>query len=115
MIAKQNKWHASRYGLDASFVDFDTMQAVPAKTIIRNMLDRCEPYADKLGCLTQLRYIDDILENGTGAQRQRRVYEQTGDLREVVKFLVEQGELNRGQESGGRSQPQAAPSLTPAS
>jgi carboxylate-amine ligase len=31
MIAKQNKWHAARYGMDASFVDFDTMQAVPAR------------------------------------------------------------------------------------
>jgi len=93
MIAKQNKWHAARYGLEASFVDFDTMQAVPAKAMIRRMLERCEPYAHKLGCLPQLRSIEEILEHGTGAQRQRRVFEQTGDLREVVKFLAAQGEM----------------------
>ena len=30
MIAKQNKWQAARYGMEANFVDFDTMLAVPA-------------------------------------------------------------------------------------
>jgi carboxylate-amine ligase len=93
MIAKQNKWHAARYGMDASFVDFDTMQAVPAKTIIRRMIERCEPYADKLGCLTHLHGLDDILTNGTGSQRQRKAFEQSGDLRDVVRMLVEQGQL----------------------
>jgi len=93
MIAKQNKWHAARYGMEATFVDFETMQVVSAKSVARKMIDRCVPYADKLGCLTQLRYLDDIIENGTGAARQRKVYEQTGDLGSVVRFLAEQSQL----------------------
>lgn len=90
MIAKQNKWHAARYGLDASFVDFDTMQAVPAKTIIRRMVERCDPYAEALGCFRELHFIDEILDHGTGAQRQRDIFKQTGDLKQVVRFLAEQ-------------------------
>ena len=35
MIAKQNKWHAARYGLDAMFVDPDTMKAVSAVQNVR--------------------------------------------------------------------------------
>lgn len=93
MIAKQNKWHAGRYGMDALFVDFETMQAAPARVIARKLIERCEPYAEKLGCLQHLHYLNDIIDHGTGAQRQRRVFEQTGAARDVVKFLVEQSQL----------------------
>ena len=93
MIAKQNRWQASRYGMDASFVDVETMQAVTARTMARKLITRCEPYAERLGCLQQLHYLDDILENGTGAQRQRKIFQQTNDPREVVRFLVEQSQL----------------------
>lgn len=92
MIAKQNKWHAGRYGMEATFVDFDTMQAVPAKTIARRLIDLVAPYAERLDCLAQLRYLDDIIDNGTGAARQRRAYEQSGDFRSVVDFLIQEGQ-----------------------
>jgi carboxylate-amine ligase len=68
------------------------MQAVPARTIIRRMVERCDPFAERLGCLKELHYIDEILEQGTGSQRQRKVFEQTGDLHQVVRFLVEQAQ-----------------------
>jgi carboxylate-amine ligase len=93
MMARQNRWHASRYGLDASFVDFETMQAVPARVMAQRLIERCEPFAEKLGCLTHLHHLNDIIANGTGAQRQRKVFEQTGDLRDVVKFLVDQSQM----------------------
>lgn len=92
MIAKQNKWHAARYGMDATLVDFDTMQAVPVRSIARRLLEQVAPQAERLGCLEQLHYLDDIIERGTGAARQRKIYEQTGDLRNVVRFLIEQGQ-----------------------
>jgi carboxylate-amine ligase len=91
IIARQNKWHAARYGMDAQLVDFDTMQAVPARTIARRMIELVSPHAERLGCLTHLHELDDIIDNGTGAQRQRRVFDQTGNLGQVVKYLIEQG------------------------
>ena len=72
---------------------FETMQAEPARAFARKMIDRCVPYAERFGCLAHLRHLEDILEHGTGAQRQRIVYEQTGSLREVVRFLAEQAQL----------------------
>ena len=36
--------------------------------------------------------LNDILDNGNGAQRQREVYQQTGDMRDVVTYLIEQSE-----------------------
>ncbi len=90
MIAKQNKWHAARFGMDALFVDPDTMKAVTAVETVRTLLDRCMPYAEKLGCVDEMQGLNDIVTHGTGAARQREVLERTGDLREVVQFLVDQ-------------------------
>lgn len=89
MIAKQNKWHAARSGMKATFLDPDTMKAVTADQTVRNLLSHCLPYAERLGCAEQLSNVNDILEQGTGADRQREVYQQTGDMREVVRHLIE--------------------------
>ena len=89
MIAKQNKWHAARFGMDADFVDPDSMKAVSATEMVRNLLERCGPHAERLGCAAELDGINDILENGTGAARQREILRRTGDMREVVKGLIE--------------------------
>jgi glutamate---cysteine ligase / carboxylate-amine ligase len=94
MIAKQNKWQAARYGLDTSMVDFDAMQAVPAKVIAQRLIEMVSKQAERLGCLEQLRYLDDILKAGTGAARQRSVFEKTGDLRDVARFLIDEGRLS---------------------
>jgi len=89
MIAKQNKWHAERFGMEADFVDPDSMKAVSAVETVRTLLDRCRPHAERLGCATELEGINDIIENGTGAALQREIYQRTGDMREVVKGLME--------------------------
>jgi carboxylate-amine ligase len=90
MIAKQNKWHAARYGMDATFIDPDTLLAVPAQQVAKRLIERCAPYAERLGCLEQLRYLDDIVDGGTGARRQRRVYGETHDLKDVVRYMIAQ-------------------------
>src|SRR5262245_4214682 len=56
MIAKQNRWQASRFGLDGQFVDFDTMQAMPARKIATRLIELVSPQAQRLGCLEQLHY-----------------------------------------------------------
>jgi carboxylate-amine ligase len=89
MIAKENKWHAARYGLDARFVDPDTMQARPARQMARQLIQRCLPFAERLGCGEELIYLDDIIDSGTGAERQRQVFQRTGDAREVVNFMLD--------------------------
>ena len=90
MIAKQNKWHAARYGMNATFVDPDTMKAVSATDAVRMLLERCRPFAETLGCTRELEMVNDILAHGTGASRQREVYQRTGNMREVMKSLLEQ-------------------------
>ena len=90
MIAKQNKWHAARYGMDASFVDFDTMLAIPARQMARRLIDQVTPFAERLGCLTQLGYLEEIIDDGSGAEQQRRAYRQNGEMTDVVDYLLAQ-------------------------
>ena len=69
---------------------------MPARQVVRRLIDHCAPYAEKLDCLQYLKGLEDILENGTGARRQRKVFEQTGDMKRVVEFLVEQSSRASG-------------------
>jgi len=89
MIAKQNKWHAARHGLDAKFVDPDTMLAAPARQVVRRLVDRCRPFARDLGCGEELELVNDILEHGTGAQRQRECFAASGDPKAVARYLCD--------------------------
>jgi len=43
---------------------------------------------DDLGSRGAVEYIRTIMKEGTSAERQLRVYEETHDLKEVVKHLV---------------------------
>ncbi len=90
MIAKQNKWHAARFGLDASFVDPDTMLAVPARQTVRRLMELCDPFAERLGCREHLQYISDLLDHGNGAEYQQDVFHRAeSDARAVVAALLE--------------------------
>ena len=70
MIARQNKWHAVRWGLDATLVDPDTMLAAPARQLARRMIEVCKPVAERLDCVRELRFAEAILDEGTGTDRQ---------------------------------------------
>ena len=49
---------------------------------------RLEPVAASLGCLDELGIVADIIVDGASYQRQRAVFEKTGDLRSVVDSVV---------------------------
>jgi carboxylate-amine ligase len=48
---------------------------------------------DELDSREELNYIHKILENGTGADRQLKVFDETGDFRKVVDYIIEQTEV----------------------
>lgn len=95
MIAKQNKWHAARYGLDAKFVDPAELKAISAREAVTRLIDAVGPTAERLGCADELRNLDDILDHGTGADRQRAVFNETQSLEKVVEYLVAQSEVTQ--------------------
>jgi carboxylate-amine ligase len=52
------------------------------------LLEFVDDVVDDLGSRSAVEYIHTILKDGTSAERQLRVYQQTGDLKAVVKHLV---------------------------
>jgi carboxylate-amine ligase len=88
-LASENKWRASRHGLDAAFYDDEKGVSVPARKMARDLVDELQPVSQDLGCASELLDVLEIVENGTGSQHQRRVYEKSADFLEVVAFLIE--------------------------
>ena len=89
MLIQENKWRAVRYGLDGKLLDLGKQKEVPARDLIRELLEFVDPVLDELGSRKEVEHIHTILERGTSADEQRRVFEEVGDLRAVVDRLME--------------------------
>jgi YbdK family carboxylate-amine ligase len=87
---RENKWRAARWGLDAEIIRDEEGNLLSLRRSIGDLVDRLEPIADRLGALDELRGINDMLERGTSATRQREVHAETRDLSKVVDLLVEE-------------------------
>jgi carboxylate-amine ligase len=84
----ENKWLASRHGLDGELVDLPSDTRVSSKDLARRLVERLRPHAEDLGSASDLDCIEDLLDKGNGAQRQIVVYDANHDLREVVAEIV---------------------------
>jgi carboxylate-amine ligase len=91
-LLMENKWRASRYGLDGKLIDFGKQTEVPARDLIREYLEFVDDVVDELGSREELEYIHTMLGEGSGADRQLRVYQETGDLKKVVDYIMEETE-----------------------
>jgi carboxylate-amine ligase len=85
----ENKWRAIRYGLDGKLLDLGKQKEVPVKDLIRELLEFVDPVVDPLGSRNEINHIHRILERGTSADEQLRVWEESGhDFNAVVDMLI---------------------------
>jgi len=54
------------------------------------LLEFIDDVVDELGSRPAVEYVRTIVAEGTSADRQLQVYRETGDLREVVRWVVEE-------------------------
>ena len=92
-LIMENKWRAARYGLNGSLIDFGKQSEVPVRDLIQEYLAFVDDVVDELDSREELNYIHTIMEMGTGADRQIKVFEQSGDLKKVVDFIIEETEV----------------------
>jgi carboxylate-amine ligase len=89
MYIQENKWRAVRYGLDGMLLDLGKQKEVPARDLIRELLDFVDDVVDDLGSRKEIEHIHTILERGTSADEQLKVYEENGNKFEpVVDMLI---------------------------
>jgi len=91
-LIMENKWRAARYGLDGKLIDFGKQKEVPARDLVREYLDFVDDVVDELDSREELEYIHKIVDQGSGADRQLRVFQETGDLKRVVDYIIEETE-----------------------
>ena len=92
-LIEDNKWRAVRYGLDGKLIDFGKAQEFPARQLIRELLEWfIDDVVDELGSRAEVDYAYKIMDEGSSADRQLRVFEKTGDLRAVVDHLIAETE-----------------------
>ncbi|MCL6558556.1 MAG: carboxylate-amine ligase, partial [Firmicutes bacterium] len=87
-LIEENKWRAARYGIEGKLIDFGREAEVPMRDLMYELLELIDDVVDDLGSRGAVEYIHTILNEGTSAERQLRVYEQTGNLKDVVRHLV---------------------------
>ncbi len=91
-LIMENKWRALRYGLDGKLIDFGKRTEVPMRDLMLEYLDFVDDVVDDLGSREEINYVHHILETGSGADRQLRVFRETGDLAKVVDYILEETE-----------------------
>lgn len=101
-IAVENKWRAQRYGTAVSFVDQQSMQAMPMATVLEDLLGRLADDAEALSCAREVAHAREILKRGSSADEQLKIYgnarmedrSRQAALKEVVDWLCK--ETTRG-------------------
>ena len=89
-LIEENKWRAARWGIDGKLIDFGKRIEVPMRELALELLAFVDDVLDDLDSRREAEYVKHILADGTSAERQLQVYRETGDLRAVVRFLVDE-------------------------
>ncbi|HEV8423211.1 MAG TPA: carboxylate-amine ligase [Chthoniobacterales bacterium] len=87
-LIDENRWRASRYGLDSKLIDFGRKMEVDERQLLHEMLEFIAPEMEELGSLGELAHIERIMREGTGADRQLAVWQRTQDMKAVVDQIV---------------------------
>ncbi|MBS1622084.1 MAG: carboxylate-amine ligase [Bacteroidetes bacterium] len=89
-LINENKWRASRYGIDGRLIDFGKEEEVNTRALLYELLEFIDPVVDHLGSRHRLAYVNKILDSGTGADRQLAVFDHTKNLVDVVDYIRSQ-------------------------
>jgi carboxylate-amine ligase len=87
-LIDENRWRASRYGLDGKLIDFGRKCEMDERELLHEMLEFIATEVDELGSQSEIAHIERIMAEGTGADRQLAVWERTHDMKAVVDHIV---------------------------
>ena len=104
-VVKDNKWRATRYGLDARVITDAHGTTVPLRDDLYELVSELRPVADRLGCAEHLDLVFETLDKGASYERQRAVVAEGGSLADVVDMLAGelQGEVPTRVEVGAKT------------
>jgi carboxylate-amine ligase len=86
-LINENKWRASRYGIDGHLIDFGKEEEVNTRVLIYELLEFVDDVLDPLNSRQAAEFAKKILETGTGADRQLKVWHDSNNLVDVVDYI----------------------------
>ncbi|HEY2713075.1 MAG TPA: carboxylate-amine ligase [Chthoniobacterales bacterium] len=87
-LIDENRWRASRYGLEGNLIDFGQECEVPIRDLMEELLQFVGTEVDELGTQREIEHVRKILREGTGADRQIAAWEREHNMHDVVDHLV---------------------------
>jgi glutamate---cysteine ligase / carboxylate-amine ligase len=90
-LIEENKWRAARWGVEGKLIDFGKQAEVPMSLLTEELLEFVDDVVDDLGSRQFIHPVARIFTEGTSAERQKRVFNETnGDFKAVVRHIVEE-------------------------
>ncbi|MDP9380391.1 MAG: carboxylate-amine ligase, partial [Chloroflexota bacterium] len=90
-VLRAAHWRAARYGLAADLVDVHSMRPVPAHELVESLLSYMRPALEEHGEWEEVSSLaHETLRRGNSAARQRRAFQRSGQLEDVVAMLIEE-------------------------
>jgi carboxylate-amine ligase len=89
VMVSQNKWRACRFGNQARLVNSYTYDVQTVSQVVESLIEKLRPVSQELGCWDDLQRVQLMADSPDWAQRQRAIFAQTGDRREIVRQLTE--------------------------
>ena len=87
-LLDENRWRATRYGIDGKLIDFGRETEVETRSLLNELLEFVSSEVKELGSQREMAHIERIMREGTGADRQLAVWEHTHDMKIVVDQIV---------------------------
>ncbi|MBV9010262.1 MAG: carboxylate-amine ligase [Verrucomicrobia bacterium] len=96
-LLDENRWRASRYGIDGRMIDFGKESEAETRSLINELLEFIAAEVRELGSEREMQHIERILREGTGADRQLAAWNATQNMKAVVDHVVEETYEGLGQ------------------
>ena len=103
MLIDENRWRAMRYSYDEGLIDLAKGEVIPYQQLLEELIEIVWQDAIELDCEKEILHLRTILERGTSAHQQLRVYNyaladgksEREALVEVVDWLIRETVPNR--------------------
>lgn len=86
-IMMHNKWNAARYGLDGTFINRNPGNHYTFKKVTHDLIETLSSQISLFGTEKYIQPLHKILLEGTSAHRQKKLYENYGDFREMIYIM----------------------------
>lgn len=87
-LLDENRWRASRYGIEGKLIDFGREAEVETRSLLNELLEFVSTEVVQLGSQREMAHIERIMREGTGADRQLAAFQRTNDMKAVVDQIV---------------------------